>query len=215
MPKLTVKLINKNIAQCEVELEDLTAKQRGLTVKLEEAKKELRKSVKEIEVTRNTIDWLQELAILTAGLPPDITQLRREYVASKNRTQSDEITVRQAREARERTSQLRKQLEESCPHTLMVYSQAYEGSSSMDYDDRVPEHRRCLICGLVESGPKFEKMTPGPGKILRYQYHMHDNLKPPYLNRDFFVDDEKGLVSHFDNRTLATLRENLTSGDAG
>lgn len=211
MPKLTVKAIKKAIAEYEADVVSHTSKRDKLRAKVDETLKALKKAERGLENIRHTIVCLEELVILTTGLPPDIAKLRHDYAASKARAQSDEVSVRQAREAHEKSTQLRKQLEESCPHTLLVYSQAFEGSSCMDYDDGYPECRRCLICGGTESGPKFEKMVPGPGKILRYQYHMKDNLKPPYLHREFFEDDEMKLFSHFENRTLVTLREHLTS----
>jgi hypothetical protein len=74
------------------------------------------------------------------------------------------------------------ELRKVCTHenTVCLRSE-YEGSSSMDYDDRYPEDRICLCCGITESAynNKWKILTVLP--FARFEDKVPLQVKEPLL----------------------------------
>ena len=108
-------------------------------------------------------------------------QLRNEYLsclklADETDSKKEDFFLR--KESKEILSKLR----EDCEHVETVCLQSeYEGSYSMDQDDRHPEDRICLCCGINESAysGEFKKLLTVP--IARFENGYYSHKLPPQM----------------------------------
>ncbi len=114
-------------------------------------------------------------------LPDEILQLRNVYASCiklTNETDSKKEDFQLQAEA----ALALIQLQEKCSHMYIVCQRSsYEGSSCMDYDDRYPEERICLCCGIKEysSNDKFKSLNNDP--LARFEGVYPDQIKNPLL----------------------------------
>jgi hypothetical protein len=92
------------------------------------------------------------------------------------------------------------ELRKVCPHQHAVVLQSYySGCSSMDYDDKNPEHRICLCCGEDERSydDTFKILTVRP--FARFEGKYPDQIKKPlcYLLTDAIEIAEKEGYPYF------------------
>lgn len=70
---------------------------------------------------------------------------------------------------REEAAKALAELKSICPHLeVVILRSEYSGSYSEDYDDRNPEERKCLICGVVES--KYRDSRREQFEILKNEH---------------------------------------------
>lgn len=189
--------------------EILEAEKQKLSLEARKLNDQLDKVKREISDGHLKLNRLHELSIILSGVSEDVLSIRKEIFAQRALAQSEDISVKQAREARQQAQDLHRTLKAKCTHSLVIYTPKYEGSSSYDYDDQRPEQRRCLICGLNESGPSFKALTESEERLLRYVYHIEpyqNDLESRYFSESLFIEDEKALQEVF---LTARLREVL------
>ncbi len=89
--------------------------------------------------------------------------------------------TRKTREYVRRADEQLKKLLAACKHPhVVILATAYGGSRSMDYDDAQEESRRCLDCGLGETGPLFQQLL-APMKRFEFggsAFHARLNATP-------------------------------------
>jgi hypothetical protein len=108
-----------------------------------------------------------------------LIQLRNDYISCLKLARETDSKKEEAYLKQEAAKSLA-QLREICPHNHTVCTRSeYGGSSSWDYDDRHPEYRICLCCGITDDAydNKFEKLTTVPFK--RFEGKYPDQIKNP------------------------------------
>lgn len=150
---------------------------------------------------------IRELRIILQGIPDEVAALRKEFVEARVRSRDIDVTVRQAQEATQKSLEIRKELTQICTHTLIVHQPEDPGSYSEDYSDSRPEYRRCLICGLQESGPKFNGLTNKDDRLLRYHYHAGNYQ---FFDSRVFPEEPEELLNLFLSRPLKDILEQMS-----
>jgi hypothetical protein len=111
----------------------------------------------------------------------DCLKLRNEYIsciklANETDSKKEDALLRSEAKA------LLEKLVSVCDHaeTVCLCSE-YEGSYSMDYDDRNSEDRKCLCCGIYESayGGEFKTLITTP--IARFELGVFNSKLPNQL----------------------------------
>lgn len=83
-----------------------------------------------------------------------VQNLRRQYLATRSRL----ATQQKLAEA------IQKEMQEVCPHSVVVGVAGWGGSRAMDYDDATKEERFCCVCGFYEYGKPVGSHTCGCGE---------------------------------------------------
>ena len=151
---------------------------------------------------------IQELRILLQDIPDNVLKLRSDFVEARQRSRSEDVTVKQAKEAVQRSQEVGAELKQACPHTLIVFQPEDPGSYSEDYSDSSPAQRRCLICGLQETGPKFGHLVESKDRLLRYHYHA-GNFQ--FFDSRVFPEGLEDLLNLFLSRPLRDILDQMDS----
>lgn len=103
--------------------------------------------------------------LLQGAVPPVVAELRERLQATEVEAMGDEITVRQLGELKRLAADLRQQLQQACPHALVIGYDGSEGSKSMDYDDGYDSRWHCAVCDAnVE--PEERRGRPGDHRLV-------------------------------------------------
>ena len=115
--------------------------------------------------------------ILINGVPAKVSQIRNRILREmEHLKREDLITVAESRNLRTGIDTLRSELQKRCSHPFVYREQGDEGSPSQERENRRPEYRYCIVCGLDESGKssgqydyvgtRFEKLADADNRIV-------------------------------------------------
>lgn len=116
-----------------------------------------------------------------------VSKLRSEYMSCVKLAHETDSKKEEAYLKADAKKSL-EELQATCPHQHIVCLQsASRGSYSMDYDDRYPEKRVCLCCGITEAawtGEHFKVLIYMP--FARFEDNGPEQIKNPlsYLLTD-------------------------------
>ncbi|OHA73978.1 MAG: hypothetical protein A3B24_00725 [Candidatus Wildermuthbacteria bacterium RIFCSPLOWO2_01_FULL_48_16] len=115
--------------------------------------------------------------ILVQGVPAKVSQIRNRILREmEHLKREDVITVVESRNLGTGIDALKTELQKRCSHPFVYREQGYEGSPSQERENRRPEYRYCIVCGLNESGKsngqydyvgtRFEKLADDDNRIV-------------------------------------------------
>ncbi len=114
--------------------------------------------------------------ILVQGVPAKVSQTRNRLLRTMERAKREDITVAESKSLRTDIDGLKVELQKICSHPFVYREQGYEGSPSQERENRRPEYRYCIVCGLDESGKssgqydyvgtRFEKLANADNRIV-------------------------------------------------
>ena len=94
----------------------------------------------------------EKALLLVKGVPSKVSQLRNRLLRMLERSKREDITIAKSKSLTAGIAALKTELQKLCSHPFVYREQGYESSPSQERDNRRPEYRYCIVCGLNENG---------------------------------------------------------------
>lgn len=114
--------------------------------------------------------------VLVGSVPSKVSQMRNHILRKMGQAKSENITVAKSKHLASEVASLQTQLQKICTHPFIYLWQGYQGDHLHEYENRRPDHRLCIVCGISEDGKlsnscdgvgtKFEVLVDADNRIV-------------------------------------------------
>lgn len=177
MLNLTTEQLDKMLIESGEKIENLRLGLNAVGSEIGQINRKKDGIEKDLKVQENKSRAISKALILVRGVPLKIPQMRNRLLRRMERAGREDITISESKNLRTEIETLKLELQKACPHPFVYREQGYEGSPSQDRDNRRPEYRYCIVCGLNERGKSsgqydyigtcFEKLADADNRIVR------------------------------------------------
>lgn len=176
MLNLTAPEITDRLAKSNEKTRTIKADLKRAEADIAKVHKRKTELLKENEQEEKKIKAAEKALILVRGIPAKVSQMRNQLLRKMERVGRKDITVAESESLGTEIEGLKVELQKTCAHPFVYREQGYEGSPSQERDNRRPEYRYCVVCGLDESGKchgqydyvgiSFEKLVNSDDRVV-------------------------------------------------